>query len=363
MKVAILGAGLSGLSCALMLERQGITPTIFDDRRYVGDRFINGEILLPILERPIGDPLAYLSEQYGLYLQPTNNITTLTVYSENEQALLQGQLGFINLRGRAETSYENQLAKQLETKIIFHSTYKYEDLLKDFTHIVMAVGDFSYTERIQGIRSDFSVTLKGATVSGRFNERETCAWLDHHLAPKGYGYLIPYSRTEANITLAYPEYEDTLAIDRNTIWQNFYEKVCQDRCQNLNITDEFEVTGYKVGISATPRIGNTLFIGNCFGSIMPFLGFGQFSAILSGIYAAEDLLGIADYQKQAASLYESYKNSLILRRSLEALDNGGYDHLVSFLDTKLANRLFNKRRINTLKLISRLLQWPIRFTK
>ena len=59
MKVAIMGAGISGLSCAIILERNGIEPTIFEKRGRVGDRFINSEAMFDILNRPIKDCLSY----------------------------------------------------------------------------------------------------------------------------------------------------------------------------------------------------------------------------------------------------------------------------------------------------------------
>lgn len=62
MDVAIMGAGLSGLACAITLEKNGITPTIFESRSQVGDRFINAEAFLPVFERPIRDNYAYLSD-------------------------------------------------------------------------------------------------------------------------------------------------------------------------------------------------------------------------------------------------------------------------------------------------------------
>lgn len=48
MKVAIMGAGLSGLACAIRLEQLGIYPDIFEKRGSIGDRFVNGEVLLTI---------------------------------------------------------------------------------------------------------------------------------------------------------------------------------------------------------------------------------------------------------------------------------------------------------------------------
>lgn len=55
-------AGLSGLSCAITLEQNGISPVIIEHRKSVGDRFVYGEILLSLVNRPVFDPLAYFSE-------------------------------------------------------------------------------------------------------------------------------------------------------------------------------------------------------------------------------------------------------------------------------------------------------------
>jgi flavin-dependent dehydrogenase len=40
MKVAIMGAGISVLSCAITLEKNGIEPVIFEKRSRVGERFV-----------------------------------------------------------------------------------------------------------------------------------------------------------------------------------------------------------------------------------------------------------------------------------------------------------------------------------
>lgn len=39
MKVTIMGAGISGLSCAITLEKNGIEPAIFEKMSKVRDRF------------------------------------------------------------------------------------------------------------------------------------------------------------------------------------------------------------------------------------------------------------------------------------------------------------------------------------
>ncbi|MFW6027040.1 MAG: NAD(P)-binding protein [Candidatus Woesearchaeota archaeon] len=353
-KIAIMGAGLSGLSCALYLEKNNIHSIIYEKRSTVGDRFVNGEIFLSVLTKPVSDPLAYLSENYNIHLQPVSNIKKLIISSEKKQAEINGHLGFISLRGRIENSLEKQLASQLKSKIIFNSTYSYEQLLRNYTHIVMATGDAAYSEKIQYFHRDVTVTLIGATVTGAFNPHTVRAWLNNVFAPDGYGYLIPFSEKEANIVIGFPETKNNKKKDKEKLWNKFYYQVQYELRQKLPVTDKFEINNYIIGTSSHPRIGNTLFTGNCFGSIMPFLGFGQFAAILTGIYAAQDLCGEDNYRQLVKHLKISYNNSLVLRNSLQKLNNSQLDLLVKIMDSNIGNKLFTSRH-NFLKLISYIL--------
>lgn len=344
-----MGAGLSGMTCAMTLEKLGISPIIFEKRSKVGDRFVNGEALLPVLSRPINDCYAYLSENHQIFLQPLSNIKQIKFYSEKCQAVVNGHIGFINSRGRDEESFESQLFKQIKSKTIFNSKWTYEQLLQDFTHVVIATGDAAYTSKIQNFQLDLTVTLKGATIEGEFDRRRVSIWLDNTLAPKGYCYLLPYSETEACITIAYPDYPENQKMDLEKMWDKFYERVCHDYNQNLKITDRFEVTRYMIGICKYPRLGNTLFTGNCFGAIMPAFGFGQLSAILTGIYAAYDLGGKGHYEELLKPLIQSYKNSLVIRRAMEQFNNQKLDTLVSLLNTKFAAQMLTNKLFNPVK--------------
>ncbi len=107
MKVAIMGAGLSGLCAAIILEKNGIQPTIFEKRRMPGDRFINAEALFNISNRPINNCLDYLKKEYHISLNPIDTIKKLTVYGPTEKATICCNLGYSNLRGRHEESFES----------------------------------------------------------------------------------------------------------------------------------------------------------------------------------------------------------------------------------------------------------------
>lgn len=356
MNVAIMGAGLSGLACTLTLEKNGITPTIFEKRSMVGDRFVNGEVLLSIFSRPVHDCIASLSEEYGIYLKPASSIQKMELFSKNEKAVIEGPLGFTNIRGREKDSFESQLVGQTTATIHYNSEKTYEQLLSNYSHVIMATGDGEYAKRTKNYREDLTVSIKGATVEGIFDRYSVTAWIDYDLAPFGYCFLIPYSEKEANISLAIPDLPKNKDIQIQNLWDKFYEKVRSQLSQELPITDRFQITKYSIGICQSGRIGNTFYIGNCFGTMMPFMGFGQYASILSGVYAAYDLCGLGKYEELMKPLRQSYENSLVLRRVMEQLSNEGLDRIIHSLQGKIGEKLFKTNFINPLRLASYLLR-------
>lgn len=346
MEIAIMGAGMSGLSCAITLEKHGIKPTIFEKRNRVGDRFVNGEATFSILNRPIKDDLQHLKENYDIYLTPTDMIKKLVVHSKNEVGSIDGTIGYVNIRGRHKNSYECQLEKQVKTKINFNSTYQYEQLCKEFEYVVLAPGDGEYAAKLGNYRCDLTCTIKGATVEGEFLTSIAHVWFIYDVISKGYAWLLPFSESEANLVIAYPDYPNNIKLDINTMWKAFFNIACKDLDQSLRITDRFEITRYMMGICDKPIIDNTYFVGNCFGTISPGLGFGQFASILTGVYSAYDLCNLGKYEELAKSLFESYNNSIVLRRFLESLNNDNLDYIVKNLDNKLLDGLINKMSSN-----------------
>ncbi|MBM7615259.1 NAD(P)/FAD-dependent oxidoreductase [Alkaliphilus hydrothermalis] len=357
MKVAIMGAGLSGIACGITLEREGIPFDIYEKRSQVDDRFVNGEIFLNILNLPKKDCIHYMTEEWGINLKPAGHIKELVLYSENEKAVIQGgNIGFNVVRGRHQQSIANQMRSQLKTPIQFNSKHTYEELLDKYTHVVLATGDGDYSKRLGNYQEDLTVTLNGLILRGEFDRYTTMAWLDNTIAPKGYCYFIPLSSTEANLVVAYPDYPDSQAYDSNVLVEKLHSKLKEELQQPLEVLDQFQITKYIIGICKTPRIGNTFFVGNCFGAIMPFLGFGQFTAIMTGVYAAEDIGGKGKYAELVKDLKRSYEDSLVLRRGMEGLDNSQFDFIVRHLKGETGNKILNSSKIDIMKFASTLLK-------
>ena len=342
MEIAIMGAGMSGLSCAITLEKHGVTPTIFEKRNCVGDRFVNAEGMFSILNRPNKDCLAQLSKEFHISLKPIDEVNKLFVHSKNEIGAIEGKIGYTNVRGRHEDSYENQLAKQVKSNINFNSTYEYEYLCKNFDHVVLATGDGEYASQLGNYNCDLTCTIKGVTVEGDFVKSNPHVWFNYDILPKGYGWLIPYSEKEANLVIAYPDYPDNIKLNLDDMWKKFYDLVCKNLDQKLRITDNFEITRYMMGICNKAKIDNTYFLGNCFGTISPGLGFGQYASILTGIYSAYDICKIGTYEELVKPLFENYNHSLVFRRFLESLSDEKIDFQVKNLDNKITDKLVDK---------------------
>lgn len=342
MEVAIIGAGISGLSCAITLEKHGVSPIIFEKRSCPGDRFVNAEAMFSILERPVRDGLAYVSAEYGIHLEPISEVNPLVLHSKNYKSAVEGKLGYTNVRGRREDSFESQLARQVQSEIRFHSSGDYAEIAENYESVVLATGDGEYSIKLDNYRSDVTCSLKGATVEGTFLVAEPHVWFNYEILPKGYAWLIPYSSREANLVIAFPEYPESQIYDIDTMWELFFELACRDLKQELKITDQFQIRHYMMGICKSPKIGNTYFTGNCFGALSPGLGFGQFTSILTGVYAALDICGAGRYEELVKPLFENYDHSLALRRFLEGLNDDTFDRAVKGCNFKLIDSFISR---------------------
>ncbi len=341
MKVAIIGAGMAGLSCAITLEKHGITPFIFEKRASVGDRFVNAESMFHILNRPVKNCVPYLREKFGIRLDPLMKAGRIEIHSKHETGIIDGDIGYLNIRGRHEDSYDRQLRDQVSAPIEYHSEQEYETLCKGFDAVVLATGDAEYACRLGNFRADLTGSVRGATVTGSFQADTPHVWFDCDVLPKGYGWLIPYSDQEANVVMFSPDYPSNIKRDHEEMWNQFYGMVSQDLHQQFRMTDQFSFKHYIVGICNQAKLENTYFTGNCFGAVSPGFGFGQFTSILSGVYSAYDICGRGDYAELTKPLRANYENSLILRRFLENMTNEDFDFVAKNMNMKLISRFVN----------------------
>jgi len=345
MRAAIMGAGLSGLCCAYILEKYGYHFDIYENRSCAEDRFADCEMIMELLNQPVRDIFSFLAREYGLYLKAANVINKIVIKSQKETAEIPAFAGYITVRGNYEDSLEKQLASNIKRKIYYGSEKTLEELKKYYDYVVLASGDGSYTENVRKYTTHIPLNIREATIEGDFDPHTVIVWLNNNFAPQGYSYLIPFNQQEANIAIIYPDYEHNKKYYIDRLWDNLLNSL-NFRFHTIN---NFLITDYKVGIADKLRADNILFAGNCYCSGIPFLGFGQVSAILSGIYAGLDICEKTRYESRMRKLKNSYYYSLSLKREMEKMNNKQFDKIVKLLRSPLGRTMFHSKGLSLLK--------------
>ncbi|MBM7856185.1 flavin-dependent dehydrogenase [Desulfohalotomaculum tongense] len=313
MKVVIIGAGLSGLCCAYELERHGIKPDVFEERSRSGELFPHVSAMMEMFIRPNRDPVKYLEREFHIKLKPLHEIKTIEMRMARVKRSVTGNLGYFFLRGQSENSVESQLSRMLKTKVHYNVHADYEQLSREYDYVIVCTGN-SRTAKTLGVWDDlFYSLLRGVIVLGEFDTSKIIMWFNKKYNDTGYAYLTPFSSDMASLILIVrgigPE-------ELDDYWHLFW----QNGNFNYKIVESFTLE-HIAGLVYPHQLENILLAGNAGGFLEPFLGFGQISAIRSGVYAAQAVAQNKDYEKLLEPLKTDLSRSILLREYLNASGN------------------------------------------
>lgn len=346
MKVAIIGAGTSGLSCAIELERNGIYPVIFERNGFIGEYHPHVSAFLGLITRPAADPIKYIDQHLGIKLKPLNQFRKVIHYSPNNQVSVSGPLGYFMVRGKEESSVQGQLHKQIKSQVHFNSYVQPEDLEKEFDYVVVADGHWSVPTRY-GIYQELMRTwLKGGIFAGDFEDDTLQMWLDNELTNGVYIYAAPYSKNKAVIAHVVQNIEHE---ELNAYWHRFLES--RDILKKYDMLEFWELP-HHTGFVTTNRLGKIYFIGAAGGGAEPFLGFGQFNAVYSGVMAGRSIAQGTDINLLLTDLTKRSHELNTLRPLLNAATNKDLDRLLTVMKTPGLRSLVYKTNIDIIKLLS-----------
>lgn len=346
MKVAIIGAGTSGLACAIELERHGIYPVIFERNDFIGEYHPHVSAFLGLITRPAADPIQYMDQQLGIKLKPLNPFRKVIHHSPNNQVTVTGPLGHFMIRGKEESSVKNQLHRQVKSQVHFDSYVQPEELEKEFDYVVVADGHWKVPTRYGIWQEVMKTWLKGGVFAGDFEEDTLHMWLDNELTKGVYIYMAPYSKNKAVIAHVVQNIKQE---EVNDYWHRFLES--HNILKSYDLLESWELP-HHAGTVTTNRVGKIYFAGAAGGGIEPFLGFGQFNAIVSGVMAARSIAQGTDINLLLGDLRKKSQELIILRPLLNAATNQDFDRLLMMMKTPGLRSLVYKTDIDIVKMLA-----------
>ncbi len=349
MKVAIIGAGIAGLSCALELEKQGIRPVIFEKRHRLGSPFPFAPVLLNFVFRPVKDQIKELKKSFDIDIKPITDIRLLRMQGPTTEYTVEGHLGYSVLRGQDQYSLEIQLAGGLKTPVRFESPVKPKDLLKDFDYLVVADGSKDYAKELGIWKSTYQSWVRGATVLGRFNPQEVRYWFNTGYAKSGFAYLVPLGTERAALILNVSYItQDELS----QYWQAFIniEKIYPETVLNWDID-------YETGLVFPHRVGNTYFIGNSGGFVTGWLGIGVFSSIASGVEAARSIARGTNYEKKMRHLHKIMERQARFRLLWDGFNNRNLERAVRLMGSPVLKHPLYHTDLDVMKTVDPIIQF------
>lgn len=324
MRVAIVGAGLSGLACAHELERLGVSPVIFEKRTAVGNTPVVLEIMAQFMHfLPHQDIFMHIQKELRLPLRPHSVIRSIQMHSPREEATLNAHIGYITIRGDDERSLERQLMRHIVSEIRYGTEPDIWELRREFDWVVVATGNYDWSRTLSSYTPHMNWSIRAAAVTGEFDPSSIHFFFSPRFTGTGYGMLAPIDEQKAMIGIAVPS---TSGLEFDAHWRAF-----RNGTRRFWTEDESPLTleHFHVGMVKPNIVGNVMLIGQAGGFAEP-LGFtGQCPSLSSGVMAARQMvLGDRSLERFARQFRAFYKRALRIRRNVNAWDDTDMDRLV-----------------------------------
>ncbi|NLW37429.1 MAG: NAD(P)/FAD-dependent oxidoreductase [Peptococcaceae bacterium] len=348
MRVAIVGAGPSGLACALELERRGIYPDIFERSSRVGHPIPRVEVLLQLFERPLRNQLRYLMENHNLEFKPLSPLRRVVMYTSRRAAAVRGNLGFLVERGQSEESIEVQLSRKLRSRIKFDIEADYRALAGEYDFVVVAEGNHQVAKDLHVLESSYDAWVKGAIVLGRFAPDSSSIYFNTDYAGHGFACLSPFNRNRAALMLIVPEVERSRV---NELWNRF---MAMENFK-FELFETFEIY-QSTGLTSRRQVDNILLTGTSGGLTDSFLGLGLFVALASGALAGRAIAEGLNYERMTMSLSNRARRMMVFRKAFNTLDNVDIDRLVGTITLPGIKQVIYNTNLNIVGMLCPLLE-------
>ncbi len=325
MKVAIIGAGMSGLSCAIELKKHGINPTIYEKLPDFGDVKCDMCVSLKIFNNIYGNIFKSLSRKNNLELDYRYKLKKIIINTANNHFKIKGSLGHIAARGIWDPdSIGKQLGRLLNLPVLFNTPVKIDDIKGEYDHIVVATGVCNIAKQLNNWEDIFTAYYTSAFAPGEFQTDTIIYWCNKKYAKNSFAYLVPVNEKLAYISLIVDGIKQS---ELDYYWSKFLSM------ENI----DYKIFRKKNSVHTCGTVfefktrDNIYFVGNSGGFTDNFMGFGMHNAVISGITAGKCIAQNLDFNKLAINIAKPVKALKEYRNFIENFTNKDYDNLASFL--------------------------------
>lgn len=316
-KLAILGAGLSGLTAAINLAREGYNVDVYEKNKDVGMRF-RGDLqgLENWSERKdILEELGEMNIEVNFDCDPFSRVT-LTNCSRTKEIDFKRPFFYLVKRGSFFGTIDYGLKTQaLELGINIH----FKETLSPNEVDIVATGP---------ILKEAPAVVKG--IIFKTNAEDVAIVLcNDEFAFKGYSYLL--------ITKGYGCVCTVVAVDGLYRINKYFEKTKEFFVRKIGLSMRLprEVGGLgSFSLKNVFKEGTTLYVGEAAG-LQDFLwGYGMRFAVTSGYLAAQSIISNEDYEQIAKKRFESKLKAGVVNRYIweEVASKKDYSFMVYFAE-------------------------------
>lgn len=347
MRIAIIGAGVAGLSCTFELEKYGIRPDIYEVQDSVGGRGFNHAAgWMNIMYRPIHDAIDYLKQNSGIVIKPMERVKQVNFYSANNSATLSGDLGYLLLMGPGKGSVYHQLLEHIRTPIKFRQVINFRDLAREYDHVVIATGSPEIPMVLGNWHTDIAGYVRGATVSGQFDPQTIVMWFNTRWAQRAYAYFVPWNDRKGSLIL---NMQETGPHGAKINWQQFLDWIDWD----IEIIETYETT-HNIGHVYQNQYKNLIFTGLAGGFLDPLFAFGQIASVASGAAAAKAMVEGADFNRLVHLWHRRNRQLRLFRRYVDKFSDQDFDRALDVIKLPLFRTLVAHSNVNLIYILSKM---------
>jgi digeranylgeranylglycerophospholipid reductase len=342
-KIAILGAGLSGLACAIECERLGIQAELFERHKTVGWLWPTVGFWPNIYYNNLGhkDVREYIKTEFGIDFSVLNTTDNVIMKSAGKQVIIKGKLGLTVVRGKSEEGLERQLLHRISKTPIYYSFLgDYNELAKTHDYTVVATGRETEARNMGLWQDDISITIIGAIAIGSFDKNTSAIYFNTEYAGTGYARLTPFNQNCAIIKLYIIGKPEMQA-------QGLFQKFIQiEKLDTLDYSYKIIPPVFSTGKVTSFQKGNVLLAGRAAGLVDSVLGVGVAEALISGTMAARAIAENRDYNSMVKPLQAHLESISSFRKYIDKFTNKDFDKLLSVLDTPVIKQLIYNTKID-----------------